>query len=755
MSSRQLAAIMFADIMGYTGLMQEDEDRAITLRVKFINILNNEVKTHHGQVLKMMGDGALCMFNSTTEAIRAAISIQQQMHNDPYVPLRIGIHSGDIITDDMDIYGDGVNIASRIESFAIPGGVFISGKAYDDIKNHKDIQTISLGKFLLKNVKDPIEIFALTNPGLSVPEKGKLEGKGSGINSVKKKNLILFSFIALLVITLAGFLTYKNWSNPIVTKTTGIKSIAVLPFRNESTAKEENEFFCNGMMGSVLNNLAQVKGLRVISRQSVEQYRGSKKSIAEIAKELGVAYILEGSVQRLNNQVKVTAQLINAKDNSHLWSQEYPGELTNIFNLQSEIAQKIAAELQVNIRPDEMKRIERIPTDNLKAWDEYQKAYIAFIRFVFSLERSDDNYQMIMTLCNRALSLDPQMAEAYTLKARTYWTNYYDLGIHQANEEFLSENSLDTVAALCKKALSIDKNSADANTSLSKYYFNMGDHETAIGLLKHAIDINPNHSEAHSQLGDIYIEAGKNPDAFRHFQQAIQLDPLSPWTPFNFIKIAWTYLAVGDFRNAEMFFMKSLKIEKNSSATVEAYTNLTHMYMVEGNGNQVLETAKKWLVLDSTALRAMGEYYYSFKKDYVKSEAYFRELFRVSPNVAHAKQRWGHVLWLMGKKDTATILFKEQIAEFQKLERFGRTFSGAFDYDFAGIYFTLGQKEKAYQHLRKFDKVGWPWGSPYLIKYDPFFDPVREDKELKEMIQRALKEKEKQRAEINEITEIN
>lgn len=755
MSSRQLAAIMFADIMGYTGLMQEDEDRAITLRVKFINILNNEVKTHHGQVLKMMGDGALCMFNSTTEAIRAAISIQQQMHNDPYVPLRIGIHSGDIITDDMDIYGDGVNIASRIESFAIPGGVFISGKAYDDIKNHKDIQTISLGKFLLKNVKDPIEIFALTNPGLSVPEKGKLEGKGSGINSVKKKNLILFSFIALLVITLAGFLTYKNWSNPIVTKTTGIKSIAVLPFRNESTAKEENEFFCNGMMGSVLNNLAQVKGLRVISRQSVEQYRGSKKSIAEIAKELGVAYILEGSVQRLNNQVKVTAQLINAKDNSHLWSQEYPGELTNIFNLQSEIAQKIAAELQVNIRPDEMKRIERIPTDNLKAWDEYQKAYIAFIRFVFSLERSDDNYQMIMTLCNRALSLDPQMAEAYTLKARTYWTNYYDLGIHQANEEFLSENSLDTVAALCKKALSIDKNSADANTSLSKYYFNMGDHETAIGLLKHAIDINPNHSEAHSQLGDIYIEAGKNPDAFRHFQQAIQLDPLSPWTPFNFIKIAWTYLAVGDFRNAEMFFMKSLKIEKNSSATVEAYTNLTHMYMVEGNGNQVLETAKKWLVLDSTALRAIGEYYYSFKKDYVKSEAYFRELFRVSPNVAHAKQRWGHVLWLMGKKDTATILFKEQIAEFQKLERFGRTFSGAFDYDFAGIYFTLGQKEKAYQHLRKFDKVGWPWGSPYLIKYDPFFDPVREDKELKEMIQRALKEKEKQRAEINEITEIN
>ena len=168
--SRQLAAIMFADIMGYTAMMQEDEKLALQMRQKFKTKLEESVAIHHGKVWELRGDGALCSFPSTIEGVRAALAVQINMQSDPVVPLRIGMHTGDVIFDDNNIYGDGVNIASRMESFALPGSVFISGKAHDDIKNQKDIQTISLGMYALKNVKDVVEIFDISNPGIKIPE---------------------------------------------------------------------------------------------------------------------------------------------------------------------------------------------------------------------------------------------------------------------------------------------------------------------------------------------------------------------------------------------------------------------------------------------------------------------------------------------------------------------------------------------------------------------------------------------------------
>src|SRR5580765_4688666 len=176
--SRQLAAIMFADIMGYTAMMQEDEVLALQLRHKLKTKLEEETSTHHGRILEFRGDGAMCSFTSTIEGVRAALALQLNMQTYPVVPLRIGMHTGDVIFEGNDIYGDGVNIASRMESFAIPGSIFISGKAHDDIKNQKDIQTVSLGMYALKNVKDVVEIFAISNPGLRVPLNKKLEGKG-------------------------------------------------------------------------------------------------------------------------------------------------------------------------------------------------------------------------------------------------------------------------------------------------------------------------------------------------------------------------------------------------------------------------------------------------------------------------------------------------------------------------------------------------------------------------------------------------
>jgi TolB-like protein/Tfp pilus assembly protein PilF len=612
MSSRQLAAIMFADVMGYTALMQEDEEKALQLRKKFYLTLEQETNAHNGRVQKWMGDGALCLFNSAIEAVRAALSVQLSLQEEPKVPLRIGIHTGDVILDEADVYGDGVNLASRIESFAVAGSIFISGKVQDDIKNHKEIQTIPVGRFQLKNVKEPVDLFAVSNPGIVLPGKEQIEGKGTVLSLRKNRRRMLWPLLALAVITATLLLYFFAKENK--TTATTEKSIAILPFRNVSSAKEENEAFCNGMMESVLNNLAQVKAMHVISRQSVEQYRNSKKTISQIAEELGVKYILEGSVQRLGNQVKIIAQLINAGEDRNVWSQEYASELSNLFALQSDIAKKIASELSINMSSEEQNRLNRVPTQNLIAWNEYQKGYSSYIRFAFSVDRNSNDFERINALCEKAIQLDPLIAEAYTLKAKAYWAKYYTRMVLQGNEELLIPNSIDTVVSLCQQALAIDPASPEANTLLGQCYFNQGKADSAVVYLEKAVGVNPNYAEAHSQLGDIYIRSGHIAAAFLQYRKVIRLDPLSIWTPFNYNNLAWLYLEIGNFRKSELYFQKSLQLEKHSLATVEALTNLTHMYTAEGNEEKVVQTAQQWLQIDSTALRYFGEYQYMLKK---------------------------------------------------------------------------------------------------------------------------------------------
>ena len=206
--SRQLAAIMFADIMGYTAMMQDDEALAIQLKNKFKDKLEAELSLHGGRLIKFSGDGALCTFSSAYEAVKAAIDTQLYMQEIPVVPLRIGIHQADVVFDETDVYGDGVNIASRLESMAVPGSIFVSGKIVDDVKNHKEIQTVSLGRYILKNVKEPFEVFAITKAGLQVPINKKLEGKAekyvdkTAARKTRKK--VVWSLLAVILITIAG-----------------------------------------------------------------------------------------------------------------------------------------------------------------------------------------------------------------------------------------------------------------------------------------------------------------------------------------------------------------------------------------------------------------------------------------------------------------------------------------------------------------------------------------------------------------------
>jgi TolB-like protein/class 3 adenylate cyclase len=270
---RQLTAMMFTDMAGFTALVQRDEHQARRSVERQRQVIEREVVGHGGRLLQLYGDGSLSVFRSAIDAVRCAVSIQEALREAPPVPLRIGIHSGDVVHDEQGVFGDGVNVASRIQALSVPGGVLISGKVFDEVKNHPDIRTRSLGAFSLKHVKHPMKVFSITNDGLPVPAESDIASGRVGQT----------------------------------------RSVAVLPFVNMS-ADGENEFFSDGVTEEIINALTRVNGLKVTARTSSFAFKNQHEDVRLIAERLAVTHILEGSVRRVGSRVRVTAQLICAKD---------------------------------------------------------------------------------------------------------------------------------------------------------------------------------------------------------------------------------------------------------------------------------------------------------------------------------------------------------------------------------------------------------------------------------------------------------
>jgi len=296
--THQLAAIMFTDIQGYTALMQQNEKKAITIRNRHREVFEAVTKKFKGKILQYYGDGTLSTFNSAIDAVRCGIELQLSYREEPRIPVRIGIHTGDILFSDDGIVGDGVNVASRIESLATAQSVFISEKVYDEVKNQAGIQTLSMGIFELKNVDKPMEVFAITNPGLIVPERNQVTGKLQSEPNVvpkepkaERKKIGIKWVLLPIVAFLLGYIlftsdSFKNITQHTSSSNQGIskKSIAVLPFINDSN-DSSNVYIINGLMESILNNLQKIEDLRVLSRTSVEKYRNNPTSNQEIARE--------------------------------------------------------------------------------------------------------------------------------------------------------------------------------------------------------------------------------------------------------------------------------------------------------------------------------------------------------------------------------------------------------------------------------------------------------------------------------------
>jgi adenylate cyclase len=458
--SRQLAAIMFTDIEGYTSLMQENEEKAVQTRDKHRLIFNSQTEGHRGRILQYYGDGTLSVFNSAIDAVQCAIEMQLRFQEEPAIPVRIGIHIGDIIFSEEEIIGDGVNVASRIESLAVSGSVFISDKVFDEIKNQESIQTAYLKQFHLKNIDRPIDVYAISNPGLIVPNAEDIKGKtappkttaSEQTKEVTPKRLILLatSFIALVALFLFAISTDDK--ETAASYETQEASIAVLAFENMSNDPSQ-EYFSDGISEEILNALAKVDGLKVAGRTSAFSFKGSNEDIPSIGKKLDVNMILEGSVRKAGEKVRITAQLINVEDGFHIWSETYDRELEDIFAIQDEIANNIMEKLKVEVQK----------SLNSKVKPPTLEAYDLVLKGNYFLAKDFDGTEKAMEYFRQAIELDPTYAEPYALIGDAY-INYAFYGIMPPTE------ALRKAESAAQKAINLNQREPLAHRVMAYVY---------------------------------------------------------------------------------------------------------------------------------------------------------------------------------------------------------------------------------------------------------------------------------------------
>jgi TolB-like protein/class 3 adenylate cyclase/Tfp pilus assembly protein PilF len=566
--NRQLTAIMFADMVGYTALMQEDESRAKAHRDRNREVLTHRVGEHEGRILQYYGDGALSTFQSAIGAVEAAIAVQTDLQSPPQVPVRIGVHTGDVVHDEDGVFGDGVNLAARIQGLSVPGGVLISEKVYDEVKNQTSIATRSMGPFALKNVKRPMEVWAVTNQGLAVPDPATM-----GSRPTQCRN-----------------------------------SVAVLPFMNMSP-DPENEFFSDGITEELINALTRINGLQVTARTSSFAFKGKNEDVRAIAAELGVATVLEGSVRRAGDRVRITAQLINAEDGYHLFSKNYDRELLDLFQTQDEIAETIAAELESRFGPagigcdfregslvteHQAAAEEEVPADEDDHTEERDRAgeretleartggdevggrggidevadsglrhkhhfhdAEAYTEFLKGIQRfsqwTPESSRAAIRHFERAVELDPScalphsgMANAYTFLAASGHLPG-DIAYARAKEEArkgleLEEGVAEAHAAMAtvlffhdwdfqgaykhfQKALTLTPGSAHLRRLYALYLNATGDHQAAVDELEWALEMDPLSSPIRTALGEALMKCGRFGEAANHFRSVLELAP--------------------------------------------------------------------------------------------------------------------------------------------------------------------------------------------------------------------------------------
>jgi adenylate cyclase len=530
---------MFSDVVGYTAIMGRDEQQALRALKDHRELLRLLLPKFSGRMVGEIGDGTLTSFHSAIDAVNCARDVQASLRQDqPDLKVRIGIHSGDVVFSDNTVLGDGVNVASRIHALAPPGGICVSASIYDEVRNKPGTRFKDLGEQKLKNVSRPIRVYQVVAAGLI---EQPAEHKGH-----QRRNALIAGAGALILAGLALVFVRLRSPAPASSQAPGaakrtIRSIAVLPLDNYS-GDPNQEYFSDGMTDELTTDLATISALRVISRGSVMQYKGAHRPpTPEIAKALNVDAVVEGSVTRIGDKVRITAQLIDARADKHLWAENYERDSRDVLAMQDEVTLAIAKEINVQLTPDEQMRLTSAPVMNPQAHEAYLKGRYFFNR------PSDENLKKAIAQFEEAIQLDPNFAPAYSGLSDAYlWAGF--------NEGFLtSTEAMAKTRETAVKAVQLDDKSAEAHTSLAvfKYQYEF-DWAGCESEFHRALALNPSYAYAHDQFGQALAVQGRLDEAVAEGKRAAELDPLSPQILLDAIfALAWQgkYQAAMDLVN--------------------------------------------------------------------------------------------------------------------------------------------------------------------------------------------------------------
>jgi adenylate cyclase len=574
---RKITAIMSSDVVGYSKLMGDDEAATVKTLEAYKSVMSTLIDQHRGRVIDSPGDNMLSEFASVVDAVQCAVAIQKELNSrnaelpeNRKMRFRIGINLGDVIQEEDRIYGDGVNIAARLEALADPGGICVSKTAFDHIETKLPLGYEFLGEQEVKNIVKPVGAYRVVmEPRVTVAD---VKLKKETIPIWRQKSSIFGALAVLVIIIGVTVWQFKLRSLPIepasVEKMTlplpDKPSIAVLPFDNLS-GDPAQDYLSDGLTDEIIAILSRVPKIFVIARNSTFTYKGKPVKVQQVSEELGVRYVLEGSVKKAENRIRITAQLIDAINGLHLWAKQYDRNLEDLFAVQDEITKKIITAMQVKLTEGDRALTAAKGTENLEAYLKYLQAN----EYIYKSNR--EGMALAGKLAEEAIALDPGYGMPYVVLAMINISGFWlDTGKSQ-------ETSLAEATESLKKAIALDDSNAEAHSQLAFVYIMNNQTEKALDQAEKAVGLDPNSSTAHFWMGKVLAFDFRNEEAISEYKKAIRLNPFPP--NIYFWSLGLAFAETGQYEEGIKWCEKAIRQEPDS---LFAHIMMTIVYSWSG-----------------------------------------------------------------------------------------------------------------------------------------------------------------------------
>ncbi len=718
---RKLTAIFSADVVGYSRLMGDDEEATIRTLTAYRALISSLIQHYRGRVVDAPGDNLLAEFVSVVDAVRCAVEIQHaliaknaELPDHRQMHFRIGINLGDVIVEGERLYGDGVNIAARLESLAEPGGICLSGTVYDHVENKLPLTYASQGEQTVKNIAKPVRVYRviMDDAATALAEQAALRHiqheRHSTLVAVspspgasrKRMGVLVLAGLVVIAGALAAvhYLAYPPLATPhsaVVTEEAKLPalplpdkpSLVVLPFVNMSKDPDQ-EYFSDGLTEVLTGDLSKISRLFVIARNSAFTYKGKAVKVQDVGREMGVQYVLEGSVQKADQRVRITAQLIEAGTGYHLWSEQYDRPLADLFALQDEIVQKIGTTLKLQLALQEQGYLVRKHTDNLEAYDAYLRGLVYIWRI------TQETTARARQLFEKAATLDPQYAEAYAWLGATYYLEWI---LRWSADPQTPERAV----ALVRKALALDDSLPIAHSLLSSIYAEKQQYDQALAEGERAIALDPNNADSYQAQAQALNWAGRPEEALQVIERAMRLNPRHP--PFYLWELGLAYNLTGRYTEAVTTQKEVISLSPNfPSAYLQlAYSYLGQWVTQQSPTAQTLEpavaAAQRALALNDSDYRlhiVLG-CVYLYQQQYDQALAEVERGVELTSNEAGAYAALAQVLSSMGRTEEALeaaaqgLRLKPEIADSHLA-------------DVGAAYAVAGRYEEAYGPLQRY-----------------------------------------------------